>query len=70
MAGTGGPAAPGLAPGHGTGGVGAATIVLYLAVTLGIQRVIVQQRARRLVASAPAAPQQRPASSAGSAEQG
>jgi hypothetical protein len=29
-------------------GVGSATILLYLAVTLGIQRVIVQQRAQRL----------------------
>jgi hypothetical protein len=32
-----------------THGLGTATIVLYLAVTLAVQRLIVQQRARRLV---------------------
>ncbi len=38
-----------VAPSHGNGGgVGAATVVLYLAVSLGIQRLIVQQRANRL----------------------
>ena len=37
-----------VAPAHGNGGVGAATVVLYLAVSLGIQRAIVQQRANRL----------------------
>jgi hypothetical protein len=34
--------------GHGVPSVGDATLVLYLAVSLGIQRVIVQQRANRL----------------------
>ncbi len=37
-----------LVAGHGTGNVGAATIVLYLAVSLGIQRLVVHQRAQRL----------------------
>jgi hypothetical protein len=36
-----------IAQGHWNRGVGAATVVLYLAVTLGVQRVIVQQRANR-----------------------
>jgi hypothetical protein len=35
-------------PGRGSSGLGAATVVLYLAVSLGIQRVITQQRASRL----------------------
>ena len=35
--------------GHGVPSVGDATVVLYLAVSLGIQRVIVQQRANRLI---------------------
>jgi hypothetical protein len=34
--------------------VGAATVVLYLAVSLGIQRVIVQLRANRLQPGGPA----------------
>jgi hypothetical protein len=42
-------------PGHGSSGVGAATVVLYLAVSLGIQRVIVLGRAHRLRAGHPAA---------------
>jgi hypothetical protein len=36
--------------GHGDRGLGAATVVLYLAVSLAIQRLIVQARARRLSA--------------------
>jgi hypothetical protein len=35
--------------GHGVPSVGDATVVLYLAVSLGIQRVLVQQRANRLL---------------------
>ena len=35
-------------PGRGSSGLGAATVVLYLAVSLGIQRVITQTRANRL----------------------
>jgi hypothetical protein len=52
-----------VAHGHAESGLGAATVVLYLAISLGIQRVIVQSRARRLQAGrpAPAAPL-RPAS--------
>jgi hypothetical protein len=34
---------------HGTAGLGDATVVLYLAISLGAQRLIVQQRARRLL---------------------
>ena len=50
-----------LVAGHGTDNVGDATIVLYLAVSLGIQRLVVHQRAQRLGAGpardpAPAAP--------------
>jgi UDP-N-acetylmuramyl pentapeptide phosphotransferase/UDP-N-acetylglucosamine-1-phosphate transferase len=50
-----------LVAGHGRDNVGAATIVLYLAVSLAIQRVIVRLRAQRLAAgqardSVPAAP--------------
>jgi UDP-N-acetylmuramyl pentapeptide phosphotransferase/UDP-N-acetylglucosamine-1-phosphate transferase len=40
-------------PGRGSGGLGAATVVLYLAVSLGIQRVITQQRANRLQPGGP-----------------
>jgi hypothetical protein len=32
---------------HGTAGLGEASVLLYLAVSLGVQRVIVMQRARR-----------------------
>jgi len=35
-------------PGRGSSGLGSATIVLYLAVSLGIQRVITQARANHL----------------------
>ena len=35
-------------PGRGSSGLGAATLVLYLAVSLGIQRVVTQVRANRL----------------------
>jgi hypothetical protein len=35
--------------GHGNPSVGDATVVLYLAVSLGIQRLIVQQRANRVL---------------------
>ncbi len=43
---------------HGPGarGLGTATIVLYLAVTLGFQRVLVFRRAHRLQPARPAAP--------------
>ena len=37
-----------VAHGHGSHGLGSATVVLYLAISLGCQRIIVQQRARRL----------------------
>ncbi len=37
-----------LVAGHGRDNVGAATIVLYLAVSLAIQRLIVRLRAERL----------------------
>jgi hypothetical protein len=37
-----------VAQSHGHRGLGSATVVLYLAVSLGFQRVIVHQRARRL----------------------
>jgi hypothetical protein len=43
-----------VAPGHGDKSVGASTALLYLAVSLGIQRVVVQQRARRLEPGVPA----------------
>jgi hypothetical protein len=39
-----------VAHGHAERGLGAATVVLYLASSLGIQRVIVQSRAHRLQA--------------------
>ena len=42
-------------PGRGSSGLGAATVVLYLAVSLGIQRIIVLRRAHRLGAGRPAA---------------
>jgi hypothetical protein len=35
-------------PGRGSSGLGAATVVLYLAVSLGLQRAITQVRANRL----------------------
>jgi hypothetical protein len=43
--------------GHGNGirGLGVATIVLYLAISLGFQRILVMQRAHRLQLAAPAA---------------
>jgi hypothetical protein len=44
-----------IAPGHGKQDIGTATVVLYLAVSFGIQRLIVDQRARRLVPSVPSA---------------
>jgi hypothetical protein len=43
-----------VARGHGDG-LGSATVVLYLTVSLGIQRVIVQERANRLRAGRPTA---------------
>lgn len=45
-----------LAHGPGARGVGTATIVLYLAISLGFQRVIVLQRAHRLQVAGPATP--------------
>jgi hypothetical protein len=42
-------------PGNGIRGLGAATIVLYLAISLGFQRVWVMQHARRLQLAAHAA---------------
>ena len=44
-----------LAHGPGARGLGTATIVLYLAVSLGFQRVLVLQRAHRLQVAGPAA---------------
>ncbi len=44
-----------LVAGHGTANVGDATIVLYLAVSLGIQRLVVHQRAQRLQQARPMA---------------
>jgi len=43
-----------VAHGHGNAGLGTATVVLYLAVSLGIQRVIVLQRAHRPAPGGPA----------------
>jgi hypothetical protein len=43
-----------VARGHGARGLGTATIVLYLAITLGFQRVLVLQRAHRLQLGGPA----------------
>ena len=40
---------------HGTAGLGDATIVLYLAVSLGVQRLVVHQRAQRLQQARPVA---------------
>jgi hypothetical protein len=42
-----------IAPGHGKTSIGTATVVLYLAVSFGIQRLIVQWRASRLEPSLP-----------------
>jgi hypothetical protein len=44
-----------VARGPGARGLGTATIVLYLAVSLGFQRVLVLQRARRLHTAGPTA---------------
>ena len=44
-----------LVAGHGTANVGDATIVLYLAVSLGVQRLVVHQRAQRLQQARPMA---------------
>jgi hypothetical protein len=44
-----------IAPGHGKADIGTSTAVLYLAVSLGIQRLIIQERARRLEPAAQAA---------------
>jgi hypothetical protein len=43
-----------VADGHGNKGLGSATVLLYLAVSLGIQRLIVLQRAHRLPHGGPA----------------
>jgi hypothetical protein len=43
-----------VAHGHGGNDVGTATVVLYLAVSLGVQRLIAQHRASRLPAPGPA----------------
>jgi hypothetical protein len=42
-----------VAHGHGDRGLGSATVVLYLAISLGFQRVIMQRRARRLQPGGP-----------------
>jgi hypothetical protein len=42
--------------GHGARGLGTATIVLYLAITLGFQRLLVLQRAHRLQLGGPTSP--------------
>jgi hypothetical protein len=44
-----------VAHGHGARGLGVATIVLYLAISLGFQRVLVMRRAHRLQVADPAA---------------
>jgi hypothetical protein len=44
-----------VARGNGIRGLGVATIVLYLAISLGFQRVLVLQRAHRLQLAGPAA---------------
>jgi hypothetical protein len=41
---------------HGTVGLGDATILLYLAITLGTQRLVLLQRAHRMFPENPAAP--------------
>lgn len=38
-----------VASSHGKGDVGTATVLLYLAVSLGVQRLVVQQRATRVL---------------------
>jgi len=43
-----------VAHGNGARGLGAATIVLHLAISLGFQRVLVMQRAHRLQLADPA----------------
>jgi len=43
-----------IAPGHGKADIGTSTAVLYLAVSLGIQRLIIQARAQRLEPTLPA----------------
>jgi hypothetical protein len=40
-----------VSPGHGKTSIGTATAVLYLAVSFGIQRVIIAERARRIAPS-------------------
>ena len=42
-----------IAPGHGKADIGTSTAVLYLAVSFGVQRLIIQQRAQRLEPTAP-----------------
>ena len=44
-----------IAHGNGIRGLGVATIVLYLAISLGFQRLLVMQRAHRLQLAGPAA---------------
>jgi hypothetical protein len=44
-----------IVPGPGARGLGSATIVLYLAITLGFQRVLVLRRASRLQLAGPTA---------------
>ena len=44
-----------IVPGQGARGLGTATIVLYLAITLGFQRVLVLRRASRLQVTGPTA---------------
>jgi hypothetical protein len=44
-----------VADGHDHHGLGSATVVLYLAISLGFQRIIVQQRARHLQPGRPPA---------------
>ncbi len=45
-----------VAHGHGSDDVGTATVVLYLAVSLGVQRLVAQHRASRLQPLGAAAP--------------
>ena len=47
-----------VAHGSGARGLGVATIVLYLAISLGFQRILVMQRAHRLQLADPAVPGQ------------
>ena len=44
-----------VAHGDGNRGLGSATVVLYLAISFGFQRIIVRQRARRLRPGGPPA---------------